>query len=134
MLAKEVAKPPNMLRKPAVGHVAAVPRENFGLRAVGYDPVFVGVAKDELARLQRIAGAGRGLLARSFNDRLRETVPVAEMIVSIAKRRNRLEVERGEDFDACAPRYKLCVLRDAPVMFRIVSCEEDDDRVQFRAC
>ena len=62
MLAEEVAKLAHMLRKPAVGHVAAVPRENFGLRALGYDAVFVGIAKDEFARLQRIAGAGRGLV------------------------------------------------------------------------
>ena len=83
VLAEEVAKLPDMLRKPAVGHVAAVPRENFGLRAIGYDTVFVRVAKDELARLQRIAGAGRRLLAGPLDDRLRQTVAVAKMIVRI---------------------------------------------------
>ena len=51
MLAKEVAKPPNMLREPAVGHIAAVARERFGLGAFGYDTVFVRAAKDELTRL-----------------------------------------------------------------------------------
>ena len=119
--------------KPAVGHVAAVARENFGLRAVGYDAVFVRVAKDELARLQRIAGARRRLLARSLDDRLRETVAVAEMIVSIVKRRNGLKVEHREDLDAGAVGDKLLVLRDAAVMFRIVPREENDDRVQIGA-
>ena len=83
VLAKEVAKPPDMLRQPAIGHVAAVPRENFGLRAVGRDAIFVRVAKDELAGLQGIAGAGRRLFAIPLDGRLRQSVPVAKMIVSV---------------------------------------------------
>ena len=129
MLAKEVAKPPDMLRKSAVGHITAVARESFGLRAIGYDTVFVGITNDELARLQRIAGAWRRLLARPLDHRLRQTVPVAKMIVSIVKRRNGLKVEHREDLDAGAVGDKLLVLRDATVVFRVVAREENDDRV-----
>ena len=50
-------------RMPAVGHVAAVAGEDLGLRQVGRRAVLVGVAEDELAWLQRRAGAGRRLLA-----------------------------------------------------------------------
>ena len=85
VLAKEVAKPPDMLREPAVGHVAAVEREIFGLRIIGYDTVFVWIAEDELTRLQRSPGAGRRLLARPLDHRLRKTVAVAKMIVSIGQ-------------------------------------------------
>ena len=103
----------------------------FGLRAVGRDAVFVRVAQDELARLQRIAGAGRGLLARPLDDRLRQTVPIAEMIVSMIKRRNGPEVERREDLHAGAIGDKLRVLRDAAVMFRLVPRKEDDNGMQI---
>ena len=44
-----------MLFEPAIGDVAAVPRQNFRPGAVGYDTVLVGVAKDELAGLQKLA-------------------------------------------------------------------------------
>ena len=70
VLAQELAKLPHMLLEPPVGHVAAVPREKFWLRTVGYHPVFVGVAKDELAWLQRFAGTWRGLDAISLDGRL----------------------------------------------------------------
>ena len=99
-----------MLRKSAVGHVAAVARESFGLRVIGYDTVFVRIAEDELTRLQRIPGAGCRLLARPLDHRLRKTVAVAKMIVSIVKRRNGLKVEHREDLDAGAAGDKLLVL------------------------
>ena len=120
MLAKEVAKLPHMLLEPPIGHVAAVARENFGLRAIGNDAIFVRVAKDELARLQRVAGAGRGLLARPLDDRLRETVPIAKMLMGVAERRNGVKVEHGEDLDAGAACDKFPMLRGAPVVLRLV--------------
>ena len=70
VLAEEIAKLPHMLFEPAIGHVAAVPRQNFRLGAVGYDAVLVGVAKDELAGLQRLAGSGRRCYAVSLDGRL----------------------------------------------------------------
>ena len=133
VLPKKLAKLPHMLRKPAVGHVAAVARESFGLRAVGYDTVFVWIAEDELTRLQRIPGAGRRFFARLLNHRLRQTVAVAKMIVSVAERRNGVKVEHGEDLDAGAVGDKLLVLDDAAVVFRVVAREENDDRVQVGA-
>ncbi len=133
VLPKKLAKLPHMLREPPVGHVAAVARQNFRPRTVGYDSVFVRVAKNELTRLQRIAGAGRGLLARPLDDRLRQTVPITKMIVSMIKRRNGVKVERREDLDAGTIGDKLRVLRDAAVMFRFVPCEEDDNGMQIGA-
>ena len=72
MLAKKVAELPHMLLEPPIGHVAAVPRENVGLRAVRCDAIFVRVAKNELARLQRFAGARRWLHALPLDGRLRQ--------------------------------------------------------------
>ena len=131
--AEEVAKLPHMLLEPAIGHVAAVPRENFRPGTVGDDTVFVGVAKDELARLQRLAGSGRRLDAVSFDGRLRQPVAIAEMLVRVAKRRNGVKVEHREDLDAGAAGDELLVLRDAPVVLRVVPREENDDRVQIGA-
>ena len=50
VLPEKLAKLSHVLFEPAVCHVAAVPRENFWLRTVGDDAVFVGIAQDELAR------------------------------------------------------------------------------------
>ena len=100
MLAEKFAKLPHVLLEPPIGHEAAVSRENFGPRTVGCDPVFVGVAKDELARLQGLAASGRRFDAVSLDGRLRQPVAVAEMLMRVAERRNGLKVEHREDFDA----------------------------------
>ena len=97
------------------------------------DAVLVGVAEDELARLQRRAGAGRRFLAASVDHRLREAVAIAKMVVRIIERRSRVEVERREDLDAGAPGDQLRVLRDAAVVLRLVPREEDDDGMQIGA-
>src|ERR1700722_18931787 len=122
-----------MLLEPPVGHVAAVPRQNFRPRTVGRDSVFVGVAKDELARLQSFAASWRGRDAVSLDGRLRQPVAVAEMLMRVAKRRNGLKVEHGEDLDAGTTRDKLLVLGDATVMLRLVPRKENDDGMQIGA-
>ena len=133
VLPEKLAKLPHMLLEPPVGHVAAVLRQNFGPRAVGYDAVFVGIAKNELSWLQRLAGSGRRFVAVSLDGRLRQPVAVAEMLVRVSERRNGLKVEHGEDLDAGAAGDKLPVLRDAPVMLRLVPRKENDDRMQIGA-
>ena len=133
VLPEKLAKFPHMLLEPPVGHVAAVPRENFGLWTVGYDAVFVGIAQDELAWLQRLAGSGRRFDAISFDGRLRQPVAIAEMFMRVSERRNGLKVEHGEDLDAVAAGDKLPVLRDAPVVLRRVPRKENDDRMQIGA-
>ena len=70
VLLEKIAELPHMLFKPAIGHVAAVPRQNFRPGAVGYDTVLVGVAKNELARFQRLAGSRRRCDAISLDGRL----------------------------------------------------------------
>ena len=133
VLPEKLAKLPHMLLEPAVGHVAAVPRENFGLRALGYDAVFVGIAKDELPWLQRLAGSWRRFGVVSLDRRLRQPVTVAEMFMRVSERRNGMKIEHGQDLDAGATCDELRVLRDAPVMLRRVPRKENDDRMQIRA-
>ena len=70
VLRQKIAKLPHMLFKPAIGHIAAVPRQNFRPRTVGDDTMLVGVAKDELARFQRLAGSRRRNNAVSLDGRL----------------------------------------------------------------
>ena len=70
VLPEKIAELPHMLFKPAIGHVAAVPRQNFRPGAVGYDTVLVGVAKNELAGFQRLAGSRRRCDAVSLDGRL----------------------------------------------------------------
>ena len=96
--------------------------------------VFVGVAEEELARLQRRARARGRHVARPFDHRLRQPVAVAEVIVRVVERRRRLQVERrralrrrdtGENI-AGAP-------RNAPLALRDVAREQDHDRVEIGA-
>ena len=100
MLAQKLAKLPNMFFEPPIGHVAAVPRENFRLRTVRRHPIFVRIAENELACLQRLASARRRLHAIPFDRRLRQPVAIAEMLMCVGKRRNGVKVEHGQHFDA----------------------------------
>src|SRR6266536_2282545 len=90
VLAQEVAEFADMLLQAAISHVAAVAGQNFRLWQIGGRSVFVRVAEDEFARLERRAGAGRRHFASALDDRLREPVAVAEMVVCIVERRRRL--------------------------------------------
>ena len=91
--------------------IAAVAGQNFRLRQVGGRSVFVRVAEDELAWLERRAGAGRRYVAGAFDDRLREPVAIAEVVVRVIERRRRLQVQRREHLNAFALRDEFCVLR-----------------------
>ena len=122
-----------MLLQAAIGHVAAVAGKNFGLRQIGGRSVFVRVPEDEFARLERRAGAGRRHFASAFDDRLREPVAVAEMVVRIVERRRRLQVQRGEHLNPFAPRDELIVLGQAALALSGVAGEQDGDGVKVRA-
>ena len=122
-----------MLLQAAIGHVAAVAGENFGLRQIGGRSVFVRVAEDEFARLERRAGAGRRHFAGAFDDRLRKPVAVAEMVVRIVERRRRLQVQRREHLHAFALCDELVVLGDAACALGGVAGKQDGDGVEVRA-
>src|SRR3954452_1522515 len=63
--AEEVAEGADVLLQAAVGGVGAVAAEGFRIGLAGDVAVLVGVAEEELARLQRAARAGRRLVARA---------------------------------------------------------------------
>src|SRR5262245_2149938 len=87
-----------MLLQPAIRHVTAVARENFGLRQISRRSGFIRVTEDEFTRLERGAGAGCRHLATVFNDGLRESITVAEVVVRIDEWRYGRQVERREHF------------------------------------
>src|SRR5437762_3604512 len=121
-----------MLLQAAIGHVASVAGKNLGFGKIGREAVFVRVAEDEFSRLERGTGPWRRLFACPFNDRLREPIAVPEVVVRMAKRRRRLQVQRREHFHAGAPRDEFGVLRLAPSALRDVAGEQDDDGVEVR--
>jgi len=90
VLAQEVAELADMLFQAAISHVAAIAGQNFRSWQIGGRSVFVRVPEDEFARLERRAGAGRWHFASALDDRLREPVAVAEMVVRVVERRRRL--------------------------------------------
>ena len=118
MLAQEVAERPDVLLQAAVGRVAAVAAEDFRLGLAGHVAVLVGIAEDEFARLQRAARAGRRLVARALDDRLRQPVAVAEVVVRVVERRGGVEVERREHLHPLASRDECSMLRLAALALR----------------
>ena len=132
LAAEEFAKRAHVLLQAAVCHETAVAGENLGLRQIGRGAVFIRIAEDELARLQRCAGTRRGHIARPFDDRLREPVTVPEVVVRVAEGWRRLEVERREDLYSFESREQPFVLRLTAALLRRVACEENHDRVQLR--
>ena len=131
--AEEVAERPDVLLQAAVGRVAAVAAEDLRLGLAGHVAVLVGVAEEEFARLQRAARAGRRLVARALDDRLRHPVAVAEVVVRVVERRGRVEVERREHLRPLATRDEGPMLRLAAIALRAIAGEEDGDGVQVRA-
>jgi hypothetical protein len=127
------AKPAHVLLQPAVSQEAPVAREDLGLREELLGSVLVGIAEDELAGLERRAGTGRGHVATSFDDRLRQPVAPPEVVVRVVEGRCRLQIERREQLDPRAPREELLVLRQAALPLGAVAGEQDRDGVQVRA-
>ena len=103
-----------MFLQPPVRHVAAVARQHLGLGQIGDRPVFVGIAEDELAGLQRCTGTRCRLLARSLHHRLRQPVAEAEVVVGVVERRRRVEVEVRQAAHAVGAGEQLVVLLDGP--------------------
>ena len=83
-----------MLLQPAIGHVASVARKSFGLRQIGGRSSFVRVTEDEFTRLERRAGARGRHLATAFNDGLRESIAITEVVVRIDEWRYCRQVKR----------------------------------------
>src|SRR5207248_6586754 len=93
MLAEKVAKRANMLLQPAISHEGAISRKGFRLRQRNQFATLVDMPENELSCLDRRAGAGRRLDSASFDLRLREPVPITEMIVSVVKRWKAVQIK-----------------------------------------
>ena len=133
VLAQELPKPAHMLLQAAIGHVAAVAGKNFWLRQIGGRSVFVRISENEFARLERRTGPGRGHFAGAFDDRLREPVAVAEVVVCVVERWRRLQVQRREHLHALALCDEPVVLVLAALALSSVAGKQNDDGVKVRA-
>src|SRR5262249_13648174 len=129
VLAQKIAEASDVLLHPDVGDVAPVLGKDLGLRHYGNYATLVGIAEKELAGLDGRPGAGRGHDAGALDHRLRQAVPISEMLVSIFERRDRLEVEGGQHLDA-ALFHESLVLSSATLALRHVAREQDDDGVK----
>ena len=113
--------------------IAAVAGQNFWLRQIGGRSVFVRVAEDEFARLERRAGAGRWHFASALDDRLGKPVAVAEMVMRVVERRRRLQVQRGEHLNAFALCDEFGVFDLTAIALGGVTGEQDSNGVEVRA-
>ena len=118
-----------MFLQPPIRHVATVARQHLRLGKIGDWAVLVGIAEDELTRLQRRTRAGGGFLAGALHHRLRESVAEPEMVVGVVERWCRVEVEERQTPDAVGPRQQLVVLRDRAPALLVGAGEQDRDRV-----
>ena len=126
-------------RTPSVGMpsrldllTAAIARQHLRLGQIGR-PVLVGIAEDELARLQRRARPRRRLVTRSLDHRLRQPVPEPEVIVGVIERRRRVQIQYRQTAHTVAPGHQLVVHPGGPRMFSVVAREQDRDRMQVGA-
>src|SRR5436190_22928925 len=121
-----------MLLQPAIGHEAAVARESFGLRQIGGRSSFVRVAEDEFTRLARRAVARGRHLATVFNDGLRESIAIAEVVVGIDEWRYGVQVKRREYLAVDALRNEYVVLHHASLALRCIAGQKDNDGEETR--
>src|ERR1700675_3101854 len=83
LLAEKIAKCANMLFDPEISNIAAVPGENLRLRQSRRRSIFIRIAQKKLAGFNCRTGAGSWLLAYSFDHRLRESVSISKVFVSV---------------------------------------------------
>ena len=112
----------HVLLQAAVGRVGAVAAEDFRLGLAGHVPVFVGVAKKELAHFDGRARPGRWFID-SFDRWLREPIAVTEVFVSIVERWYSLQVQGRDHLDTGALRDKPFVLLPASFALSDITCE-----------
>src|SRR5262249_91510 len=118
VLAQKLAKSADVLLEPPIGHEAAIAGEDLRLRERRTGSGFVRVGEGEFARLEWGTRARRRLISRSLDDRLREPVAVAKVIVRVIERWRRFEVETREHFHPRALREEFAVLDHTAVSSR----------------
>ena len=90
MLAQKLSESPHVLLQSAIGHVGPVTGKSFRLRQSNRWSVFVWIAEDKFARFDGLAGTGCRVYPGSLNLRLRQPVPVTEMVSCIVERWDRV--------------------------------------------
>ena len=123
MLPEKIAKRTYVLFQPKVCQIATVTRKRRRLRHDGGRTVFVRVAKDEFARFNGRARTGRCFDVDSFDRRLRESIAVTKVFVSVFERWYSLQVQGGEHLYTGAPRDKPLVHVPASFALRDITSE-----------
>ena len=113
-----VAEQRHVLLQAPVRHVAPIAGQHLWLRKVGDRPVLVGVAENELTRLERSARAGSGLLTRSLDHRLRQPVAEPEVVMGVVERRCGVQIQERQASNAVAACHQLVVHPGGPAHVR----------------
>ncbi len=130
VLAQVVTEHRHVFFESPVGHIAAVTGQHLRLGEVGHRSVLVGVAQDELAGFQWVAGSGCRLLAGALHHRLRQPVPETEVIVGVVERWGGVEVQvRQAAHPVGAGQQRVVVLDGPPALF-VGAGEQDRDGMQ----
>jgi hypothetical protein len=134
MLTEKIAKRAYVFFHPEIGNIATIVRENLRLRQPDGRAILIGITKKEFPWFNRRTGARCRLYTRSFDDWLREPVAVAEVFVSVVKRGDRLQIQRGEKFHSLAFRHISFMFLLAPLTFNNVACKQYGDGMQVWTC
>jgi hypothetical protein len=134
MFSEEIAKSAYMLLDHEIGNVAAVARKNVRLGHSASRTFFIGIAKKKFTWLNWRARAGCRLHSRSLDDRLREPIAIAEVLMSVVKRRDSFQIKGGEKFNSLALLHVAFVLLPTPLALRDIACEQYGNGVQGWTC
>ena len=94
---------------------------------------FVRVTQNEFARLERRTRPGCRQFPAAFNDRLRQSIAIAKVVVRIDEWRHGLQVKRRQHFHIFALDNEFVVLRYASLALRFIAGEEDGDGMEIGA-
>ncbi len=124
MLSEEVAKCAHVLFHSEIGDITSIARENLRLRQLRARSFFIGIAKEEFARLEWGARAGCGFHSRALDGRLREPIAVAKVFVSVIEWRDSFQVEGGKKLNSIILLHMALVLLSAAFTFGDVAGEQ----------
>jgi hypothetical protein len=134
MFSEKIAKSAYMLLDHEIGNVATVARKNLRLGHSGSRAFLIGIAKKEFTWLDWRARAGCRLHSGSLDDWLREPIAVAEVFMSIVKRRDSFQIKGGQKFNSLALLQIAFMLLATPLSLRDIAREQYDNGMQGWTC
>ena len=115
-----------------IGDVAAVAREDVGLRHDGMYTTLIDVSEKNSPAFSGLSRAACRAGIDSFDEWMRESIAIAEVFVRVGEGWNCFEIQGGEDVDSIDLIEVASVLLPASLAFGLIARKENGDGVQSR--